>query len=449
VNVCARSCQRGIRNSSRAASRASFMFAKVDRSSPAPSPITIAGIPRTAVILSSGRRLSWAIARSSGLKPMGVISLRRPLKIAGLGDSIMAGDGQPVGQTRVGSWLAKSGIYADGRLVPLVYGYGGLTAIGHRSQSYKNDYLEANPDLVVYHLGHNDLPGTGGSFTLTQRNNLRAAITATIEEAVASGARVLVPELIPLAGVSETEYALHNEWLASLPGLVPGVIFMPGYEGLYDPTLTANTPDGTHPNQVGSGLLARKFADWISPLISGVRPFRELVVEAGVSGVTLQRDPITLPFQTGVGGGYPSTSSETLSGSGVIIDVSGDGNHIVSWVGGSTGSFADDWFFVSFRVKADLITPASKRALIVDAASDGQSFRSYFEGQIDTQDEWGHVICLRKASATATQHVVRVILAELIAADSTSVGQVEIAEFYIHDLATSQASNPGVDWHMP
>ncbi|MFM9871990.1 MAG: SGNH/GDSL hydrolase family protein [Fimbriimonadaceae bacterium] len=378
-----------------------------------------------------------------------LFAFRRPLKIAGLGDSIMAGDGQPSGQARVGSWLPKGSIYTDGRLVPLVYGYGGLTAIGHRSQSYRNDFLEANPDLVIYHLGHNDLPGTGGSLTVTQRNNLRSAITATIQEAIAAGAKVIVPELVPLAGISVSERDSHNAWLASLPDAIPGVVFMPGIAGLYDPSLTINTPDGTHPNQVGSGKLARFFADWISPLLSGVRQFRELVLEAGLAGVTLKRDPIALPFQTGVGGGYPATSSETLNGSRVVIDISGDGNQIVTWIGGSTGSFANKWFLASFRLKANLISPAPARVFSVDASTDGQGFATFFEGQLDTLGNWGHVICLRKGSASATHHIVRAVAGELVATDVNSPAQIEIGEMYFHDLNAMVAANPGVNWNMP
>lgn len=96
-----------------------------------------------------------------------------------------------------------------------------------------------------------------------------------------------------------------------------------------------------------------------------------------------------------------------------------------------------------------MISPAPARVFSVDVATDGQGLSTYFEGQVDTLGQWGHIVCLRKGSGSATQHIVRAIAGELVSSDTNSPAHLEIGELYLHDLATMEAANPGVDWNLP
>lgn len=382
--------------------------------------------------------------------------LGRPLKIAGLGDSIMAGDGEPSGQSRVGSWLPKAAFLTGGRLIPRVYGYGGMTAVNHGAQGYKNDYLQTRPDLVVYHYGHNDMPAVGGALTPSQRTALRNAVMASANEALASGVRFVVfPQLLQTAGKDAAEIQLHNAWLASLPSVDRRLVFMPGFEGLYDPASPAFTGDGVHPNQVGSNLIAQKFANWISPLLSGVVPFRKLVTSAGAAGKLYSVEPAALPFVTVVGGGYPASFTEQLvtpsglDGASVRIQASGDGTLIVAWKGVPVASFANKWFLFSLRVKASLLgSGRCFEAVTYSAGSPDGGNVAFCEGQLETNGQWGHALLLSRATPTVSQLVLQVFSRELVGANTNASGTMELAELYLHDIAAMGAAN-GVDWNLP
>ena len=382
--------------------------------------------------------------------------LNRPLKIAGLGDSIMGGDGEPAGQSRVGSWFNKASIYTDGRVIPLRYGYGGVSAVGHRSHPNKNDYQTAKPDVLVYHFGVNDMPATGGSLSSGQRDTIRAAILATANEALAAGASFVVfPEIVFADSKSTSETILHNDWLATLPGIDARYVFMPGFEGLYDPASSTYTGDGTHPNQVASDLLAQKFADWLKPQIWGVRKFRDLVVAAGSAGRLYQKEPMVVPFQSTVGGGSGATSTETLNtssgltGNSLVLSLSGDNLHVVHWNGVSVPSYANRWFLTSIRLKASQV--GSGRTIETKTYSKGSpdgGIVVFCEGQIDTLGEWGHLLMLNKATPQVTELQLQIFSRELVLSETNSVGSMEFGEIYIHDLIDMAAGVPGLNWNM-
>lgn len=393
-------------------------------------------------------------------RPAGVFSplfaLGRPLKIAGLGDSIMAGDGQPAGQSRVGSWLPKAAFLTDGRLVPRVYGYGGTTAVGHALQGYRFDYQEVRPDILVYHYGHNDMPANGSSLTPAQRTTMRNAVLATAAEALAAGIRYIVfPQLVQTVGKDPSEIQLHNSWLATLPTIDRRYIPMPGFYGLYEPASPVFTADGVHPNQTASNLLAHKFAQWIGPQLNGVKPFRRLVTGAGAAGRLFAIDPPTLPFETAVGGGYPANFSEQLvnpsglDSASVRINVSGDGVLIAIWKGVPVTAFANKWFMVSLRVKASLLgTGRCFEAVTFSAGTPDGGNVTFCEGQLETDGRWAHALLLARATSSVASLQLQLFSRELVETDTNATGTFELGELYFHDIAAMGAAN-GVDWNLP
>jgi hypothetical protein len=407
--------------------------------------------------MSIGIGMSLALKSNKGQRnPFApLFALNRFAKIVILGDSIANGDTSPAGQTANPPWIRNAVIYSDGKLAGTVdsYGYGGLTATGHRIVGYKNDYLACNPDILIYHLGHNDDTTLTGGYAA-----VRAAILATIGEAIAAGAIVIVPELVPLAGKTADQYAgytAHNAWLATLPGLYPGqVVFFAGFANAYDPTAGIYTADGVHPNKRGQDRLARLFISWILPLLSGIPKFSDQIITAGASGRLYNKGaPATLPFGGSMGGGYGggyaeslNTSSGLSTGNSCIVAPNGDGSAVVAWVG-AAASLANKWVAYSARVKAAQGFGVGNRSFIFGGYSDDQG-QIVRWGPIDTLGAWGHAVFLRKCGGAAAQAIIQIFNGEVVDVDTTATGPTELAQVHIHEMS-ALGTALGVNYNLP
>lgn len=378
----------------------------------------------------------------------------RPIRIVGLGDSIMAGDSQPTGQEANQPWLWAACVYSDGKLITTSpYGYGGLTAQGLEGQAYKDTYLESNPDLVIYHLGHNDLPGSGSSFTTPQRTAFRDSVIVQIEKCIAAGSMVIVPELVPLENSSRSEAVLHNNWLSTLPTLYPNwVVYFPGFDLIYNSLDLSFTKEGTHPNKLGHHTLARKFWEWIEPYLEKIPKYSELTSAAGAAGRLYNKlAPATLnpSMGGGYGGGYAeslNTSSGLDTGNSLIVSSAGDGSGVIAWQG-ATATVANKYIIYSCRVKARHRMGAGRGIKFGGYSDPGQS-QYIIGGPLDTLTEWGHMVYWRKCSGTATQAIIQAFHTEIISADTTATGPVEIAQMFMYEADAMQASL-GIDFEFP
>lgn len=405
--------------------------------------------------------LALASAVTTGQRPANPFrqlwGLGRPLVGTILGDSITAADAANGTNYRAtGAWFIKGCAATGGRVIARQYGYSGLTATGHRGQSYQNDYLQCHPDFVVYALGANDLPNTGNSWVPAAYAAYQAAVLATIADAFADGVKVVViVKITNTGGKDATARAQSNAWLDTLPTTDPRIIVMPGFDTLISTSPfgpeTGDTYDQVHPNFAGGLKLASAFADWLNPLIAGVTTWDAfLAANSPTRHVTKNA---SLPYQSALGGGYPLTSSESLltgggpnGGNGVRVQITaGDGNHIVAWKGGSTGTFTNKWYVHSLWIKANLQPSADRRDLTVITYP---ATFGHHQGSCNTLGGWHQYLVLNK-TGTDTEMVFQTILYELLGTETNVQSTTDFGEMNLITMDALKAANGAITWRTP
>jgi acyl-CoA thioesterase-1 len=175
------------------------------------------------------------------------------------GDSLTAGFGLPANAAFPSRLEAR--LRADGALVHVTNAgnSGDTTTAGLARLDWS---LADKPDLVILELGANDtLRGIDPKI-------VRANLDAMLTKIQASGAKVLLAGMLPLANWGE-EY--QDEFKRIYPELAQahGVTLYPFFlEGVaMDPKL--NQPDGLHPNERGVAALVDRIAPIVAGLIGG------------------------------------------------------------------------------------------------------------------------------------------------------------------------------------
>lgn len=396
----------------------------------------------------------------SGTKfnPLSVFfGLNRPIKVGGIGDSIMAGDGQPTGENRVGSWLSKASVLCKGKMAHRIYGHGGGSAVGYLTAPYKQEWLDIVPELMLNHYGHNDMSATGVPLTSGERTTIRNAVLTTSYDALSNGVTLVAfPQLVYTVGKNYTEIDLHNEWLTTLPSIDDRFVFIPGFNGLYDPASSTYTDDGIHPNQTASDLMAKSFADWFNYYGKGITDWYSITQTLGATGRLYNKSPMTVPFCAANGGGYGSGGfSESVnlsSGLGVNtlnVSATGNGNFVCMWDGYSTTSYRNKWYITSLKIKANLL--AQNRLLQANTYSVGSpdgNIVVHLEGALNTRSEWCDLIMLNKGTATETKKNIQLLLLEKTIASTTDSGSIELGEIKIYDVAAVETAL-GIDFNLP
>ena len=199
-----------------------------------------------------------------------------PVKIMPLGDSITAGPGcwrailwdnlQSAGYTNIDFVGTQQG----GGCQTAPYdidneGHGGASAAGIASQNLLPGWLSAtNPDIVLMHLGTNDIFANPGSSAIL------AAYSTLVSQMRANNPkmRILVAQIIPM-NPSGCTYCAQDvidlnaaipAWAASITTAQSPVIVVDQWTGF---DATTDTVDGIHPNDVGFQKMA---ARWFPPL---------------------------------------------------------------------------------------------------------------------------------------------------------------------------------------
>jgi lysophospholipase L1-like esterase len=211
-----------------------------------------------------------------------------PVKIMPLGDSITAGPGcwrailwhdlQTHGFTNidfVGSVPdggCNYGYTYDGDNE----GHGGFAATGIASQNQLPPWLAAaNPDIVLMHLGTNDM--WGGTIPVS---SVLAAYTTLVGQMRANNPnmKIIVAQIIPMnppscatcaAEVQSLDQAIPG-WAAGLTTTQSPIVVVDQWTGFDDATDTVG--DGVHPNDAGFQKMADRWYPALSQVLSGIIP---------------------------------------------------------------------------------------------------------------------------------------------------------------------------------
>jgi len=238
-------------------------------------------IPLYAVLAALLVAVMFAVARPAQ-------SATAPVRIMPLGDSITAGPGCWRAilwhdlQTAGYSNIDFVGSVADGGCN---YGYtydgdneghGGYAATGIADQNQLPPWLAAaNPDIVLMHLGTNDM--WGGTIATS---TILAAYTKLVGQMRANNPnmKILVAQIIPMnppscATCAASVVALDNAipgWAAGLTTAQSPIIVVDQWTGF---DATADTAgDGVHPNDSGFAKMAARWYPPLAQVLNGVIP---------------------------------------------------------------------------------------------------------------------------------------------------------------------------------
>lgn len=295
--------------------------------------------------------LAFAVARPAQ-------SAAAPVKIMPLGDSITAGPGcwrailwhqlQTTGYTNidfVGSVPdggCNYGYTYDGDNE----GHGGFSATGIADQNQLPPWLAAaNPDIVLMHLGTNDM--WGGTIPTS---SVLAAYTKLVGQMRANNPtmKILVAQIIPMnppscATCAGSVVALDNAipgWAAGLTTAQSPIIVVDQWTGFDDATDTVG--DGVHPNDAGFAKMAARWYPPLAQVLNGVIPPPPTPSPTPSSSASASASPS--PSASAPGGGactaaYQVTSQWTGGFQGSVTVTNASGAASAAWT--ATFTFAN------------------------------------------------------------------------------------------------------------
>ncbi|WFE29074.1 cellulose binding domain-containing protein [Solwaraspora sp. WMMD791] len=229
-----------------------------------------------------------ALAMALGLAVVAApaASAATPVRIMPLGDSITAGPGcwralvwdqlRRAGHTDidfVGSASDGGSCNYGFSYDPDHEGHGGFSAVGIANDNQLPPWLDAaDPDIVVMHLGTNDLWGGWQSMDV-----IMAAFTTLVGQMRANNPdmKILVAQIIPHHGCATCPadtVTLNNRivgWAAGLTTARSPVAVVDQWTGFDAAT---DTGDGVHPNDAGFRKMADRFAPAIARLLGTPTP---------------------------------------------------------------------------------------------------------------------------------------------------------------------------------
>lgn len=214
------------------------------------------------------------------------ISAAAPVRIMPLGDSITAGPGcwrallwdqlRTAGHTNidfVGSASDGGSCNYGFSYDPDHEGHGGFSAVGIADNNQLPPWLSAaSPDIVVLHLGTNDLWGGWQSM-----DTILAAFTKLVGQMRANNPnlKIAVSQIIPHHGCATCPadaVTLNNRipgWAAGLTTARSPIVVVDQWTGF---NAASDTGDGVHPNDSGFRKMADRFAPALKQLLGTVVP---------------------------------------------------------------------------------------------------------------------------------------------------------------------------------
>ncbi|MEV6802948.1 cellulose binding domain-containing protein [Micromonospora rifamycinica] len=213
-------------------------------------------------------------------------SAAAPIRIMPLGDSITAGPGCWRAllwnqlQTTGYSNIDFVGSASDGGSCNYGFsydadheGHGGFSAVGIANNNQLPPWLSAaRPDVVVMHLGTNDLWGGWQSM-----DTILAAFTKLVGQMRANNPsmKIIVSQIIPHHGCTTCPadtITLNNRipgWAAGLTTTQSPIVVVDQWTGF---DATTDTGDGVHPNDSGFRKMANRFHPALARVLGGTPP---------------------------------------------------------------------------------------------------------------------------------------------------------------------------------
>jgi len=241
-------------------------------------------MPRRALVCSLFAALAMALGLAVTTAP--AASAADPVRIMPLGDSITAGPGcwralvwdqlRSAGHTDidfVGSASDGGSCNYGFSYDPDHEGHGGFSAVGIADNNQLPPWLSAAaPDIVVMHLGTNDLWGGWQSM-----DTIMAAFTKLVGQMRANNPdiKLLVAQIIPHHGCTTCPadtVTLNNRiatWATGLTTARSPIAVVDQWTGFDAAT---DTGDGVHPNEAGFRKMADRFAPAIARLLATATP---------------------------------------------------------------------------------------------------------------------------------------------------------------------------------
>ncbi|MDG4766672.1 cellulose binding domain-containing protein [Solwaraspora sp. WMMD406] len=230
--------------------------------------------------------LAMALGLTLVAVPVPAASAATPVRIMPLGDSITAGPGcwralvwdqlRRAGHTDidfVGSASDGGSCNYGFSYDPDHEGHGGFSAVGIANNNQLPPWLAAaDPDIVVMHLGTNDLWGGWQSM-----DTIMAAFTTLVGQMRAHNPdmKLLVAQIIPHHGCATCPadtVTLNSRivgWAAGLTTTRSPIAVVDQWTGFDAAT---DTGDGVHPNDAGFRKMADRFAPAIARLLGTATP---------------------------------------------------------------------------------------------------------------------------------------------------------------------------------
>jgi lysophospholipase L1-like esterase len=272
-----------------------------------------------------------------------------PVRIMPLGDSITAGPGcwraflwnqlQTGGYTNidfVGSTSDGGGCNPGFSYDFDHEGHSGFSATGIADNNQLPPWLTAaRPDIVVMHLGTNDM--WGGFIPLQNKIN---ALTKLIGQMRANNPsmKIIVAQIIPMSPSScptcaADVVAFNNAipgWASGLTTAQSPILVVDQWTGF---NVVADTNDGVHPVTSGFVKMANRWFPVLAQALNGVNPGISLtVVKGGAGSGTVTSSP------TGINCGATCSANYTSGTSVTLTPAAASGSMFASWSGACTGT---------------------------------------------------------------------------------------------------------------
>jgi lysophospholipase L1-like esterase len=248
-------------------------------------------------------------------------------------------------------------------------GHSGFSATGIADNNQLPAWLNAaRPDVVVMHLGTNDM--WGGQIPLENKLN---AITKLVGQMRANNAsmKIVVAQIIPMspsscptcaADVVTFNNALPN-WAASLTTAQSPILLADVWTGF---DVVADTYDGVHPVTSGFVKMANRFLPAVAQALNtGSTTNSLMVTKAGTGSGTVLSSPAGINCGTTCSASFTNGTSVSLSA------VASSGSTFAGWTGACAGSGACLVSMTAARMVTATFNNGANVALSVTRAGTG------------------------------------------------------------------------------
>ena len=304
-----------------------------------------------------------------------------PVRIMPLGDSITAGPGcwraflwnqlQTTGYTNIDFVGSISG---GGCTPGVAYdldheGHSGFSPTSIAASNQLPPWLSAaRPDIVIMHLGTNDM--WGGGIPLENKLN---AITKLVGQMRVNNAnmKIVVAQIIPMSPSScptcaADVVAFNNalpHWAADLTTVQSPILLADVWTGF---DVVADTYDGVHPVTSGFVKMANRFFPVVAQALNTASTANSLIVtKAGVGGGTVASSPVGISCGTTCSATFTNGTSVTLTAG------ASSGSTFTGWSGACTGTGACVVSMTAARMVTAAFNSGASFALSVTRAGTG------------------------------------------------------------------------------